>query len=891
METPREDFRVDVAEGVEEHRCTDATSTGPEPAEEQGGEEDREPGRHGLRDDVQQGEEGGLQDQDGEGHLGPEDPAAGGPRVPEAGLHVAAEEGLFGERHQHHLRERERREVGRRDEAERPFEPEPGDVAGGEGREDQRRDPERDRELACGGSEPAPDHPCEVEEAERARFVAFGGGREQPPEVDAVAYEASAPLCEMDRTEEEDGAHGDRDEGLETGRGQPVGRQGARERRRAIGEQDFADGAAFDHAPAYRGPTGLAKVVSPLRLPGFRASVIPDKKISEIRDRTDIVALVGEYVPLKKSGVSWKGLCPFHSEKSPSFYVHPERRFFHCFGCGESGDVVKFLMKLEGLPFPEAVKRLAERSGVEIPSTDAAFDVEERRRKQRQDRLYGLMDAAAGYFVAQLGAHPLGKMAREELEKRGVRPETTETFRLGYAPDGWDGLATFLRQQGASMDEATELGLVAPRRGGQGHYDRFRHRLMFPISDVHGRIVAFSGRLLADAPGASRRPDQEPGAKYINSPESPLYKKGEILYGLHEGRVALRREGVAILCEGNFDLVMLHQAGFANSVAPMGTALTPEQSKLLRRFVERAVLLFDGDRAGRKAVLAAFPHLAGAGISAQVVSLPEGDDPDSFLRAQGAESLRTRVRSAPGIVPYLIDQAAADAGSDPQARAMGIASLGPVLLKVDNAIETRLYIERIGQKFAIADLEAVRRQLRAGVRGVPRERPAQAQNPSKDQAAAPLVPFEDPGLAGELVGACLDHPELLRSDDGKNLHDLLTRADLRAILQVSARMFETRGVIDATSLLEAERGNPAASWLGDRLATQKYDRAHAEQVLRDGIPRLAHQNIVTELPRLQERILDARRRGDEGQALFLTQEFVALSRNAHKLKTGSTSKR
>jgi DNA primase len=483
-------------------------------------------------------------------------------------------------------------------------------------------------------------------------------------------------------------------------------------------------------------------------------------------------------------------------------------------------------------------------------------------------------------------------MARVSLEARAIAAETAAQFRLGYAPAEWDGLARFLDRRGASLEDAAELGLIVPRRSGKGYYDRFRHRLMFPIADVHGRIIAFSGRALPTPPGEA--PPEEPPAKYINSPEGPLYKKGEVLYGLHEGRVEIRRRGVALLCEGNFDLVALHQAGFPHAIAPMGTAFTESHARLLRRFAERALLLFDGDAAGRRAVRAAYPLLQKVGVSAQVVELPTADDPDSFLRSQGAERLQDRLANAPAVVPYLIDRAAADAAGDPQAKAQAIAELGPLLLAVENPVEIPLYVEKIARKFGITDLGAVRRQLQQGARRA--RNPARAdEKPTAAEPSGvrkpPAQPFVPPPLQAELFCVILDNPELFPTDEAKNLSELLTNPDLRAIFQATSRMVERRGVIDGPELMRALEGNPAAAWLEGRLARQdRQDLGGAKQILRDGIPRLAQQNIERELPRVSSLVLDARRTGDEALATALTQELVELTRTAHKLKQGSTKR-
>ncbi len=614
--------------------------------------------------------------------------------------------------------------------------------------------------------------------------------------------------------------------------------------------------------------------------------MIPEDKIAEIRQRTDIVALVQEYVPLKRSGASFKGVCPFHAEKTPSFYVHPGRQYFHCFGCQTGGDAVSFLMKIEGRSFPEVVRTLAERAGVELPVLDDREEAAYRRARAREEKLAGLMDAAAGFYVRQLEAHPLGPMALEELERRGVTLETAKAFRLGYAPHGWDSLARWLREHDWSAEDAEEVGLIVRRRSGDGYYDRFRHRLLFPVSDSQGRIVAFSGRML-DPPPDEPLSDRMEGAKYVNSPEGPLYKKGEVLFGLHEGRVAVRREGWCVLCEGNFDLVALHQAGFENSAAPMGTALTEAQAKLMRRFAERVVILFDGDRAGRKAAKAAWPVLRAAGLSARVVVLPRGDDPDSYLRAHGPESLRALMEAAPGIVEFLVDDAADQAGGDARDKAQAIEELGPVLAAVENPVERQLYVERVARKFGIANIDAVRQQLRRGVRSSRSSgRRSHAQGPeTTGQGAAPRrrrAP-ELPALEAELLHAILDNPDLFASEDAKKLEKLLTSPELRAIFLSAARMVDMRGVVDAAALLTECADNAALSWLEDRLAIQKYDADAAGRALRDGVPRLAKQGIERELDRLAGQIHAARRSGDEKRALDLTRQRDELRTSAHRL--------
>lgn len=411
--------------------------------------------------------------------------------------------------------------------------------------------------------------------------------------------------------------------------------------------------------------------------------ISPDT-IAMVKERTDIAALVAETVKLTRRGRTFVGLCPFHQEKTPSFHVNAERGFFHCFGCKESGGPVDFLMKIEGHSFPEAVRVLAERAGITVEET--ITDQERREanaaRRSKED-LYSVNNLAATFFERSLrgaATHPLARYAQEELARRGLPVpkeddgigegarigDTLQAFRIGYAPFGWDGLAMHLRQQGISPTVGERVGLLVPRSSGSGHYDRFRHRLMFAVTDPMGRVVAFSGRALPDPTpdelsalkitGPSPQPDGPP-AKYINSPESPIYTKGETLFGLHQARQAIRQGGEALLVEGNFDVVALHARGVGHVVAPLGTAFTVPQAKLLKRFAPSVTVLFDGDTAGRKATRAARIPCREGGLTAKVASLPRGVDPDDLVRTQGVDGLERILKSARGMLEYLIEDA------------------------------------------------------------------------------------------------------------------------------------------------------------------------------------------------------------------------------------------
>jgi DNA primase len=619
---------------------------------------------------------------------------------------------------------------------------------------------------------------------------------------------------------------------------------------------------------------------------------LSDEKLREVRESVDLIALISEYVPLRRQGARYVGLCPFHSEKTPSFGVSRGKDFYYCFGCQASGDAITFVRHVEGLGFMEAVEKLAERSGIDLPKGDDPGQVAFARARARRERLAELMGLAQTFYEEQLERAPHSELAREELARRKVTDDTARLFHLGYAPASWDALARYLEGRRVSLEEAAEVGLVARRNQGPGYYDRFRHRLMFPVADQHGRVIAFSGRTLPPPEGTAER---EAPAKYINSPEGPLYKKGQALFGLSTARVAMRKHGRALLCEGNFDLVALYQAGFEYVLAPLGTAFTLDQARLIRRFVEEVVVIFDGDGAGRKATANAELLLTTAGIRGRAVRLPDGHDPDSFLSERGPEALRVMVDGAPPIIDFLIDEASLRA-DDAASRARAIHELAPLLARIDDAVERSLYVETLARKLEIRDVASVRAELRRGLRTVEPGSRAKSQTHSGDgeRGGATLPPQGSPAPriavrmrpANELperqrlvLGVLLQHPELLANPEAQSLATLLTDSDLRAIFLVAAQMFEERGEIDALALLEELRGNAAHAWLGERLsAGTEFDRERAERVLVEGLPLLERDRKHEQRAQLKRDIQLAFQTGDVARAQELTRLRDELAR-------------
>ena len=428
----------------------------------------------------------------------------------------------------------------------------------------------------------------------------------------------------------------------------------------------------------------------------------PPHFIDDLKAHADIVQVVQDVVPLKKAGSTYKGLCPFHNEKTPSFHVNQEKGFFHCFGCGTGGDVVKFVELQEKLGFPEAVRLLAQRFGLQVPESgdperDAAADA-------RREALLNVHSLAADFFRRQL-AEPAGRGARSHLEARGIRQETIERLGLGYAPSQRDGLRRHLVDAGQQLDLLLESGLVAERDGGRA-VDRFRNRLMIPICRDSGSVVAFGGRALETG--------QQP--KYINSPESPLYTKSRTLYGLHLTKAAIRRLGYAVMVEGYFDFAQVVQAGVQPAVASCGTAVTAQQARLLRRFASKVIVSFDPDTAGRAAATRTGDLLIGEDLQVNIATLPEGADPDTCVRRHGVARYAEALRTSRPYLEYVLDDAAAgrDLSRNAHRRAF-LSDMLAVARSIPNSAEREEFADRVMHKAEVKS-ETVRSDfLRAAV--------------------------------------------------------------------------------------------------------------------------------------------------------------------------------
>jgi DNA primase len=444
-------------------------------------------------------------------------------------------------------------------------------------------------------------------------------------------------------------------------------------------------------------------------------SLIPEDPIAEVRARADIVEIVSDTVVLKRSGRNYTGLCPFHNERTPSFNVNPERQIFRCFGCGEGGDVFSFVMKAQSQTFPEALKTLADRYGVQLPERQP--DSDERTRIRQAN------EVAADYFIWLLEHEELGAEARRYLRGRGVDDTLRKRFRLGLSPQGWDGLHRHMLGRGVPAEVQEAAALARPRASGQGFYDYFRNRVMFPIMNEAGHVVGFGARAL----GAEDEP------KYLNSPETLVYRKGNLLYGLSEARAAIKARDRTLLMEGYMDVITAHAHGFEEAVGVLGTALTPNQARALLRYTpsRRVVLAFDADRAGQQAAERGIATLSevtqGVGLDLRVLAVPSGKDPDAYLRAEGAAAFEARLAEAPVLFEFLLDRAVlAHDTSRPEGRSAAVTAAVPVLRRIESYVTQDHYVTWLANRLDIRP-EAIRMELGRGQR--PATAPSQGPAP------------------------------------------------------------------------------------------------------------------------------------------------------------------
>ena len=586
-----------------------------------------------------------------------------------------------------------------------------------------------------------------------------------------------------------------------------------------------------------------------------------------IRDATDIVDLISEHVQLVKKGRNFSGLCPFHDEKTPSFSVNPDRQFYHCFGCGVGGDVFKFVQEIDRVTFAEAVQFLAERAGIALsersgPSREAAA---------AEDELYRANDLAQKYFHHLLLNDEVGAGARTYLQTRGLTGETIARFGVGYAPPAWDALLKVAGRRGLSPQILERAGLALPRSTGSGHYDRFRDRIAFPIANLSNRTIAFGARAL--------QPDQNP--KYLNSPETSIYHKGRVLYGLSIARDAIRRQDSVLVVEGYTDLISLVQAGIQHVVATAGTALTEDHCRLLARFARQVVLLFDGDAAGSTAAMRALEVLLGTNLDVRVVSLPSEHDPDTFIQAHGPEALLNQAENARSVLDFCLERLAQQHDlSSIEGKSRAVETFKPLIAKLNkpqDAVRRDLLLREVAQRLAV-DEQALRDGVRASMRRSQRSRQAGADPPP---TAAPDPPRHELEFIGLLINFPQFIPETARKFAADSLSDARTQALCRALFSCHSRS----KAIDLGAII-SELADDALARLAARCAAQGFDEEQVERQWRDYL-------LYFQKNALQKRIANARQAlagaSDDDEVVRISTELVALNQQRQAVAAQQSS--
>ncbi len=568
------------------------------------------------------------------------------------------------------------------------------------------------------------------------------------------------------------------------------------------------------------------------------AGRIPDRVLEEIKERVDIVELVSDFLNLQKAGKTYRALCPFHKEKTASFNVIPDKRMFFCHGCRAGGDVFKFLMLHEGLSFYEAVKILAERAGVKLPRSGGD--------ESGSLRLIEANECAAAYFHGLLDEQKEGKRGLSYVSGRGISRETIDTFRIGYSPASCQALVSAAGKMGMSALDLESAGLLSKSSSG-GVRGRFRQRVVFPISSVAGRVVGFGGRVLGkELP------------KYLNSPETPVYRKGQLLYGLHLAREEMRRKQQAVLVEGYTDLVRLWQEGIRNVVASLGTSLTEDHVRLIKRYAKEAVIVFDGDDAGADASMRGLDLLVAGGVRVRIASLPAGEDPDDFVAQRGGPAMERVLEQGQDIIDYKLERLESRHDRSTSAGRVDIIDeMLDTLAGIPHAVEKSEALRVVAQRVGV-DEQAVRLQL-----GRHERKDVRRREESKQAAHQP-----EPMLERTLLRVLLENPELGAGISGQVTPDDFSHPEYRQI----ASMLFVEGGGDLQVIMSRLEGEGASDALA-RMMAEDIACSDPDRVVRDCVVRMKEQRAKTERNKLRIRIEEAEKARDTAQVRELLGEY------------------
>ena len=577
--------------------------------------------------------------------------------------------------------------------------------------------------------------------------------------------------------------------------------------------------------------------------------------IDQVRGASDIVDIISEYVPLKKKGANYFGLCPFHAEKTPSFSVNQAKQIYHCFGCGEGGNVFTFLMNHDKLGFTEALKLLARKSGVKLPKPQ-----QDKKTADLNDQLYYANSVANAYFKQTLNQKNLSEKAKTFLKQRGVDSTAEEKFSLGYAPDKWDGFLSFAQSKGLDPKILVTAGLIVPKSDGKGYVDRFRDRLMFPIFNISGKIVAFGGRTL--------NPKEE--AKYMNSPETPIYQKGKILYGLNFSKDFIREEGKAIIVEGYMDFISLFQAGIKNLVATSGTAFTTDQARLLSRHAQEVFLLFDSDSAGQQAAVRSLDILFDQGFEVKIVSFPQGEDPDSYVKKSGSEKLTELIEKAQNWIEFRTNRLGKKFSTFTIVEQEKIiADFMETASKIKNEVRRELFLKKLSESLEMNE-NILRKNLNRKIA------PAKSQN--KTGGTLPLRRTTET-LEKEFLRILLEGEYLIEKVQGKlSVEDFVT-SEHREILRLLFQSHKEHQPLSVSSMLDKIKDGKIRNLITE-ISVLEIGAGDLELQLTGYINSIRKQQKEKQIQDITDKIRDAEAKQD-------TETAKKLSENLHKLLIGS----
>ena len=579
--------------------------------------------------------------------------------------------------------------------------------------------------------------------------------------------------------------------------------------------------------------------------------LIPEDIIAQVIDRCDIVEIIGEYVPLKKAGRNFKGLSPFNNEKTPSFVVSPDKQIFHCFSSGIGGNVISFVMRVERMTFPEAVRLLARKVGVEIPETPVASQARDDRQQ-----LYGINEAAAEYFhkILLSDKSAEAEKARDYLKARGVDLETARTFQLGLALDRWDGLMTHLQAQKISLKLMEKAGLIIARDNKEGYYDRFRNRIIFPIHDNRGQCRAFGARALG-----------EESAKYINSPETPIYTKGRHLYGFHLAKQRIAEEDLCIIVEGYMDCLMPFQHGVHNIVASLGTALTVDQVRSLRRYTKNIVLLYDTDKAGQAAMLRSLDMLVAEEMHVRIARLEEGEDPDSYIRRHGKDAFLARIQAAESVFDYKLKNVLSKFDSSRVEDKGRIAEeMISTIRQFPSAVVQSGYLKELARILGVSE-NALGTELKKA------EEAPQPFSEEKAERVNILKPL--PRVERSLVKLLLEEESLIE-ETRKNLRlEDIQDAAIRELMNKIFEFFEQGKKVDSIQLMNAFEDEAIHELIAQISADQESLLGDRTKIHRDCLNRLQQYRLKDYRKRLLEEMKAAEAAGDQDKLEALKEEF------------------